>query len=97
LIPAVRAREEAEELATGIPAVGGMTPVTSQHAILSSAQAVPQWELRSVPLAQAESDDMSGWEPFAVAQDRLYLRRPAPLLTGATGVGAGGGGEVARR
>ena len=86
-IPKIREQKAGEELSTSVPALGGMTPVTSQHAIVSSAHAVPQWELHSVPLSEADKlDDLDRWEPFAVAQDRLYLRRPAGRLAGATSV-----------
>lgn len=85
-IPKIRGQEAGEELSTSVPALGGMTPVTSQHAIVSSAHAVPQWELHSVPLSEADKLDLGKWEPFAVAQDRLYLRRPAGRFAGATSV-----------
>jgi EmrB/QacA subfamily drug resistance transporter len=92
-IPRVREHEEGEEdLNQSVPAFGGLTPVTSQHAILSASHAVPQWELHSIPLAQADDADLVGWEPFAVAQDRLYLRRPA-----GRGVASELRGEVASR
>jgi len=86
VIPRRRPAEPRGELAKSVPALGGMTPVTSQHAIVSASQPVPQWELHSVPLSEADHFDPGEWEPFAVAQDRLYLRRPASRLAGMTGV-----------
>jgi EmrB/QacA subfamily drug resistance transporter len=76
LVPWVRpGKEPNEELATPLRALGGMTPVTSRHAIVSAANMSPRWEFRTVPVAETEGLELGDWEPFGVAGDKLYLRR----------------------
>jgi len=75
-IPRGRTDDAREEIHLPVAALGGMTPVTSEHAIVNAAQAAPRWELRSVPLAEADAFELGEWEPFGVAGERLYVRRP---------------------